>query len=179
MYWGTFTWKWNLANRRRSLIVFHNSTFLTPQCQKIPDETVQSYLKDLSNISTTQILMLLYVLTFNDYIIAFKTEPKLVALGSSSPIAHEQTGNFSVSCASYFYHQNSNIILLPRIRNRWFYSNSLYTKSCWIFCRWHSIQSDLSRLVGIDSKFISRIIRYSELFDTRRKRIRIRITLGY
>jgi hypothetical protein len=53
---------------------------------------VQSYFEDLTSISTTQVLMLLYVLTFNDYIIAFKTEPKLMALGSSSHVAHEQKG---------------------------------------------------------------------------------------
>lgn len=65
---------------------------MTVQCQKIPNDIVQSYFQDLTNISTTQILMLLYVLQFNDYVIAFRTEPKLMALASSSPIALEQTG---------------------------------------------------------------------------------------
>lgn len=68
------------------------STFMTSTCQKIPNDTVQSFFQDLGNISTAQILMLLYVLQFNDYVIAFRTEPKLMALANSSPIALEQTG---------------------------------------------------------------------------------------
>jgi hypothetical protein len=70
------------------------STFLTDQCLKIPEETIQTYFEDCSNISTKQILILLYVLTFNDYIIAFRTEPKLMALAGSSSfnIAQEQKG---------------------------------------------------------------------------------------
>lgn len=40
--------------------------------------------------------MLLYVLTFNDYIIAVRTEPKLMALASSSTTALEQTGKYII-----------------------------------------------------------------------------------
>lgn len=39
--------------------------------------------------------MLLYILTFNDYIIAVRTEPKLMALASSSTTALEQTGKYN------------------------------------------------------------------------------------
>ncbi|KAI9265837.1 integrator complex subunit 2 [Helicostylum pulchrum] len=76
-----------------SLVIkeFVQSIFLTKHCQKIPNDIVQSHFEDLSSISTTQILMLLYVLTFNDYIIAVRTEPKLMALASSSTTALEQT----------------------------------------------------------------------------------------
>lgn len=65
-----------------------NSTFLTDQCHKIPEEVVRGYFQDCTAISTTQILMLLYILTFNDYIIAFKTDPKLTAINNTK----EQTG---------------------------------------------------------------------------------------
>ncbi|KAI7897292.1 integrator complex subunit 2 [Mucor mucedo] len=76
-----------------SLVIreFVLSTFMTSTCQKIPNDIVQSYFQDVGNITTTQILMLLYVLQFNDYVIAFRTEPKLMALASSSTIALEQT----------------------------------------------------------------------------------------
>lgn len=79
---------------------------MTKQCQRIPNDIVQSYFEDLSNISTTQILMLLYVLQFNDYVIAFRTEPKLMALASSSTIALEQTGMYyfcTLFNAKHFY----------------------------------------------------------------------------
>ncbi|CAO3655350.1 unnamed protein product [Mucor fragilis] len=59
------------------------STFLTDQCQRIPENVVEAYFEDCSTISTSQILMLLYILTFNDYIIAFKTEPKLMSMNNA------------------------------------------------------------------------------------------------
>ncbi|KAI7898222.1 integrator complex subunit 2 [Cokeromyces recurvatus] len=57
--------------------MFLYSTFLTDQCHKIPEETIKTYFQNSSH-STTQILLALYVLTFNDYIIAFQTEPKFI-----------------------------------------------------------------------------------------------------
>ncbi|CAO0792117.1 unnamed protein product [Mucor circinelloides] len=58
------------------------STFLTDQSQRIPETVVDAYFEDCSTICTSQILMLLYILTFNDYIIAFRTEPKLMSMNN-------------------------------------------------------------------------------------------------
>ncbi|KAI8092453.1 integrator complex subunit 2 [Gilbertella persicaria] len=78
-----------------SLVIdeFVQSIFLTDQCQKIPEEIIQPYFDDCTTISPTQILVLLYILTFNDYIIAFRTEPKLVALSSNNSIVQEEYSN--------------------------------------------------------------------------------------
>lgn len=82
-----------------SLVInqYVQSSFLTKNCPKLSDELVYSYLSRGSSVpTTTQILMSLYVLTYNDYIIAFRTEPKLMALASSSITALEQKGTFKL-----------------------------------------------------------------------------------
>ncbi|CAO3618231.1 unnamed protein product [Mucor hiemalis] len=75
-----------------SLVInqYVQSSFLTKSCPKLSNELVYSYLCNGFTTTTTQILMFLYVLTYNDYIIAFRTEPKLMALASSSVTALEQ-----------------------------------------------------------------------------------------
>jgi hypothetical protein len=65
------------------------------QVEKIPEETIEPYFKDCNNITPTQILLLLYLLSYNDFMIASKTEPNMIALVNSISVQKpEPTGEY-------------------------------------------------------------------------------------
>ncbi|CAO3625299.1 unnamed protein product [Cunninghamella blakesleeana] len=57
--------------------------FLENRIEKIPENWIQPYLNDIYLLTPTHILLTLYMLQFNDAIIAFRTDPKYVALLSN------------------------------------------------------------------------------------------------
>ncbi|OAD69143.1 hypothetical protein PHYBLDRAFT_149543 [Phycomyces blakesleeanus NRRL 1555(-)] len=71
-----------------SLVIkeFVSSIFLVEPLHTIPEDKIVPFFHDCSNPTPTQILLLLYVLQYNDSFIAFKTDPGLIAAASSSKV---------------------------------------------------------------------------------------------
>ncbi|KAL1932240.1 hypothetical protein VTP01DRAFT_9296 [Rhizomucor pusillus] len=59
---------------------FVSSVFTEQRVRKIPEEALYAYFQDISTITPVQVLLLLYILMYNEAVIAYKSDPKLMAL---------------------------------------------------------------------------------------------------
>lgn len=64
--------------------------------RKIPEEALYAYFQDISTITPVQVLLLLYILMYNEAVIAYKSDPKLMALDHG-----EQHGKMRFSRMSF------------------------------------------------------------------------------
>ncbi|PHZ10671.1 uncharacterized protein RHIMIDRAFT_239493 [Rhizopus microsporus ATCC 52813] len=68
---------------------FVTCTFIVDKVQRIPENIIIEEFRDCNIITPTQVLLLFYVLTHNDFFIGCRTEPKLIALVANTSV--EQT----------------------------------------------------------------------------------------
>ncbi|KAI8138411.1 hypothetical protein BJV82DRAFT_297080 [Fennellomyces sp. T-0311] len=70
---------------------FVYSVFLVDRIEKIPEQELLPYFENTNEITIAQVLIAMYILTFHDAIIAFKTDQKLVLT------SHQEQQEYSAS----------------------------------------------------------------------------------